>query len=101
MKTPHKIYKRLRGKKSRAGRAFEAVSHPMRTLRSVFGWDTVARDVAEGYNLAPSKYNIFRVWAIVKNWGKVYRGPGLSTIFRRLGQISPTRNASTRRLEPD
>ncbi|OFW87445.1 MAG: hypothetical protein A3J37_02380 [Alphaproteobacteria bacterium RIFCSPHIGHO2_12_FULL_45_9] len=84
MKKPNKLYRKLGGRRSTAGAAFAIARHPVRSLRSVFGWDVSAKDVAEGFNVAPSKHAYQMVMKTLETWSKSYRGPKLSWMFRML-----------------
>ena len=91
MKKPNQLYRKLGGKRSAAGAAFSAVRHPVRSLRSAFGWDVAARDVAENFNMDASRHGFQLVMATLKTWGKKYKGPGLSWMFRMLSSTPRVR----------
>jgi hypothetical protein len=100
MKKPNKIYKKLGGKRSAAGSAFAMSCHPVRSLRSAFGFDAAAKNVAEGYNLGPCKHAYQLVMATLKSWGKSYRGPKLSWMFA-MKTYQPKKIVDTHRPEFD
>lgn len=82
MKKPHNFYKKQGGKRSAAGAAFYAVHHPMRTLRSMFGFDLLGRDAAEGIEVGKSGF--FKAKQILDKWEQFYRTPmRLTSIFRK------------------
>jgi hypothetical protein len=100
MKKPHKLYRSLGGKRSTAGAAFAMTFHPVRTLRSAFGWDRAANDIAEGFNMAPTRHAFQLVMSTLKSWGQVYKGPKLSWMFRMLAS-QPRKQIDTRSLKLD
>lgn len=101
MKKPNKIYRKLGGRRSAAGSAFAAARHPVRSLRSVFGWDKAAQDVAEGLNIGPTRHAFQMVMSTIKTWSKSYRGPKLSFMFSLLSQTPRRPVTDTRRPEFD
>lgn len=101
MKIASHIYRKLGGNRSRAGRVLAAVSRPRKALRSIFGMDAAAKDVAEGLNLDPSKHAYGLVTQTLRGWGKNYRGPKLSWMFRFFNQRTPSRPMVTHKPEPD
>ena len=81
MKKPNEFYRKRGGKKSYMGAAFYAVHHPVRTLRSMFGFDPLGRDAAEGIEVGKSGY--FKAKQILDRWGQNYRNPlRLTSVFR-------------------
>lgn len=82
MKKPNKLYRKLGGKRSATGAAFAVACHPVRSLRSMFGRDTAAKDAAEGFNMAPSKHAYQLVMETLGTWKKTYSGPKLSWMFK-------------------
>lgn len=82
MKKPNKLYRKLGGKRSTAGAAFAVARHPVRSLKSMFWHDVAAKDVAEGFNLAPSKHAYQLVMETLGGWKKTYHGPKLSWMFK-------------------
>ncbi len=101
MKKPNKLYRKLGGRKSPAGAAFAVACHPVRSLRSIFGWDISAKDVAEGFNIAPSKHAYQMVMKTLESWSKSYRGPKLSWMFRMLSTPQPKKNLAAPKPELD
>jgi hypothetical protein len=77
----------LGGRKSRAGAAFAAVRHPMRSLRQAFGRDLVARDAAENFTgMSECKYGFQLVFATLNAWNRTYRGPRISSLFAAMNR---------------
>ena len=102
MKKPNKIYRKLGGKRSRAGQAFAVARHPVLALRNAFGRDRVARDAAENFaESAVSKHALQKVMATVAAWGETYHGPRLNWIFRTLNTPRSRVVTDTRRPELD
>ncbi len=101
MKKPHKLYRKLGGKRSAAGLAFAVARHPVRSLRSMFGWDIAARDAADNFNLAPCRHAYQLVMATLNSWGKSYRGPKISWMFRMLSAPPSRKTVDTHRPEFD
>jgi hypothetical protein len=82
MKKPNKLYRKLGGRRSTAGAAFATVCRPARSLRSMFGFDLLGRDAAEGIEVSLTGFR--KVSQILKGWGDFCRVPKLSTVFRML-----------------
>lgn len=101
MKKPNKIYRKLGGKRSTAGAAFAISCYPLRSLRQAFGWDKAAGDAAENLNIGPCKHGYQLVMATVKGWGKNYRGPKLSWMFRMMSTTQPKRISNDPKPELD
>lgn len=101
MKKPNKLYRKLGGRKSAAGNAFAVARHPVRSLRSAFGWDRAANDAAEAYNIGPCKHAYQLVMATLKSWSKTYSGPKLSWMFKMLSTPQPKRPVSGPKPEFD
>lgn len=102
MKKPNRIYRKLGGKRSRAGQAFAKARHPIIALRDAFGFDKVARDAAENFvGMTASKRTFQMVMATVSTWGKSYRGPQLSWLFRRLNTPAALPKAAQPKAEPE
>jgi hypothetical protein len=89
MKKPNKLYRKLGGRRSRAGQAFAAARHPVTALRDAFGRDLVARDAAESFSMVACKRGFQLVMATLSSWGLNYRGPKLSWLFRNLNGHVP------------
>ncbi len=68
------------------GYAFAAVLRPRQSLVEAFGRDRVAIDAAANLAMDLSKAGVQRVFAILKSWNKVYRGPKISVIFAMLNR---------------
>lgn len=101
MRKPNKLYRKLGGKRSAAGVAFAVARHPVRSLRSVFGWDVSAKDIAEGFNVAPSKHAYQMVMATLQSWSRTYRGPKLSWMFKMLSTSQPKKMTAAPKPEMD
>ncbi|MBL8641582.1 MAG: hypothetical protein JNL76_05635 [Alphaproteobacteria bacterium] len=87
MKKPNKLYKNLRQNKSSLAAAFAVSRRPVRSLKSLFR-DVFARDVAEHFNLEPSRYSYQIVMATLARWKKKYHGPSLEQMFKFLTPVS-------------
>ena len=101
MKKPNKIYKKLGGKRSTAGAAFAATCRPSRSLRSMFGFDKAAQDVADDMSRGPCRQAYDMVVTTLKTWSKTYRGPKLSWVFFLLSTPPTKRIPDTRKPELD
>lgn len=97
MKKPNNTYKKYR---KSGGVSLSSVFHPVRSLKSVFGYDFASRDAAENLNMGATREAIQRVVATLKTWGKSYRAPKLSWVFGLLSTPRSTKTVDTRRLEP-
>jgi hypothetical protein len=97
MKKPNNTYRKYR---KSGGVSLASVFHPVRSLKSVFGYDFASRDAAENLNMGPTREGIQRVVATLKAWGKSYRAPKLSWVFGLLSAPRAPKSVDTRRLEP-
>lgn len=102
MKKPNILYKKLGGKRSRAGQAFAIARHPILALRDAFGRDRTARDAAENFSgMVACKRGYQLVMATIAAWGRSYNGPKLSWMFRTLNSRRVNPAIDTRRPELD
>lgn len=97
MKKPNNAYKKYR---KSGGVSLSSVFHPVRSLKSIFGYDMAARDAAEHLNMGATREGIQRVVETLRTWGKSYRSPKLSWVFGLLSSPRSIKAVDTRKLEP-